>query len=185
MALVGYLRVSTVEQNTARQLDGMGLDKVFTDHASGRDTNRPELARCLEFLREGDTLFVHSMDRLARNLGDLRAIVERLTSRGVVVSFHKEALTFTGKDSPMSNLLMSVMGAVAQFERELLRERQKEGIAIAKANRVYKGRIPVLTPEQAVAMRAKIALGVPKAQVAREFGISRSSMYNYAEAPDA
>lgn len=180
MAKVGYLRVSTVDQNTARQLDGIELDKVFTDHATGKDTNRPELARMLEFLRDGDHLVVHSMDRLARNLGDLRAIVDRLTSRGVVVEFVKESLTFTGQDSPMSNLLLSVMGAFAQFERELLKERQREGIAIAKKAGVYKGRHPVLTRERAVELREKIALGIPKAKLAREFGISRTSLYSYS-----
>jgi len=109
---VGYLRVSTVIQNTARQLEGVALDKVFEDRASGKNTDRPQLAACLSHLREGDTLHVHSMDRLCRNLDDLRRIVKDLTGRGVVVRFHKEGLTFTGEDSPCPCLgpLLSLNG---------------------------------------------------------------------------
>jgi DNA invertase Pin-like site-specific DNA recombinase len=180
MATVGYLRVSTIDQSTVRQLDGITLDKKFTDKASGKDTKRPQLERALEFLREGDTLVIHSMDRLARNLDDLRRIVLGLTKKGVKVRFEKESLTFTGEDSPMANLLLSVMGAFAQFERELIKERQREGIAIAKKEGVYKGRVPSLTAEKADALRSRIAAGEPKAKLAREFGISRASVYNYA-----
>src|SRR6195952_5724287 len=105
---IGYTRVSTVEQNNARQLDGLTLDRTFADKASGKDTKRPQLEAALAFVREGDTLVVHSMDRLARNLDDLRKIVLSLTKRGVKVQFIKESLTFTGEDSPMANLLLSV-----------------------------------------------------------------------------
>jgi len=108
---VGYIRVSSVDQNTVRQLDGLKLDKEFTDKASGKDMKRPQLERALEFLREGDTLVVHSMDRLARNLDDLRKIVLDLTKKGVKVQFVKENLTFTGEDSPMAKLMPPVMGA--------------------------------------------------------------------------
>ena len=145
---VGYIRVSTLDQNTERQLDGQELDKVFTDKASGKDTKRPQLQAALDYLREGDSLVVHSMDRLARNLDDLRRIVLGLTSKGVLVEFVKERLTFTGEDSAMSQLLLSVMGAFAEFERSLIRERQREGIALAKKAGVYKGRKPSLTDEQ-------------------------------------
>jgi DNA invertase Pin-like site-specific DNA recombinase len=106
---VGYVRVSALDQNQIRQLDGRELDKVFTDRASGKDANRPQLEALLGFVREGDTLYSHSMDRLARNLDDLRKLVLGLTQRGVRVCFVKESLTFTGEDSPMSNLLLSVM----------------------------------------------------------------------------
>lgn len=177
---VGYVRVSSVDQNTVRQLDGIVLDKTFTDKASGKDTKRPQLERALEFVREGDTLVVHSMDRLARNLDDLRRMVLALTAKGVHVQFVKESLTFTGEDSPMANLLLSVMGAFAQFERELIKERQREGIAIAKARgNVYKGRVPSLTADKASLLRQRVAAGEPKAKLAREFGISRASLYNY------
>jgi DNA invertase Pin-like site-specific DNA recombinase len=117
-----------LDQNPERQLDQVNLDRIFTDKASGKDTSRPQLAELLAFIREGDTVVVHSMDRLARNLDDLRKLVQQLTQRGVCVEFLKESLTFTGEDSPMSQLLLSVMGAFAEFERALIRERQREGI---------------------------------------------------------
>jgi DNA invertase Pin-like site-specific DNA recombinase len=107
---VGYIRVSSADQNGMRQLDGVKVDKAFTDKASGKDTWRPQLERALEFLREGDTLVVHSMDRLARNMDDLRRMVLDLTAKGVKVQFMKECLTFTGEDSPMANLLLSMLG---------------------------------------------------------------------------
>ena len=179
---VGYIRVSTLDQNTERQLDGQELDKVFTDKASGKDTKRPQLQAALDYLREGDILVVHSMDRLARNLDDLRRIVLGLTSKGVLVEFVKERLTFTGEDSAMSQLLLSVMGAFAEFERSLIRERQREGIALAKKAGVYKGRKPSLTDEQAQRLRARITAGEKKAALAREFGISRETVYQYSRA---
>ncbi len=138
---IGYQRVSALDQNTDRQLDGVELDKVFTDKASGKDTNRPELARAIDYAREDDTLVVHSMDRLARNLEDLRRIVRELTGQGVKVEFvERESLTFAGDDSPMNTLLLSMLGAVAEFERSMILERQREGIALAKAAGKYKGR---------------------------------------------
>ena len=179
---VGYIRVSTLDQNTERQLDGQDLDKVFTDKASGKDTKRPQLQASLHYLREGDSLVVHSMDRLARNLDDLRRIVLGLTSKGILVEFVKDRLTFTGEDSAMSQLLLSVMGAFAEFERSLIRERQREGIALAKKAGVYKGRKPSLTDNQAQQLRARIAAGEKKAALAREFGISRETVYQYARA---
>ncbi|MDD0840689.1 recombinase family protein [Curvibacter sp. HBC61] len=179
---VGYLRVSTQEQNTQRQLDGVELDKRFEDKASGKDTKRPELERCLSHLREGDVLHVHSMDRLARSLDDLRKLVKDLNARGVVVRFHKENITFTGDDSPMANLLLSMLGAVGEFERTIIRERQKEGIVKAKERGVYKGRKPALTSEQVNALRSRAASGESKALLARDFKISRGTVYKYLNA---
>ena len=124
---IGYIRVSTLDQNPDRQLEGAQVSKVFADKASGKDTQRPQLDALLGYVREGDTLVVHSMDRLARNLDDLRRLVQQLTGRGVRIEFVKEGLTFTGEDSPMANLLLSVMGAFAEFERELIRERHAGG----------------------------------------------------------
>ena len=177
---VGYIRVSSLDQNEVRQLDGIELNKIFTDKASGKDTKRPQLQACLEYLRDGDVLVVHSMDRLARNLDDLRKIVAELTHRGVQVQFTKEQLIFNGEDSAISRLLLSVMGAFAEFERALLRERQREGIAIAKKKGVYKGRKPSLTPERVQELRVRVASGEKKAVLAREFGISRETLYQYA-----
>jgi DNA invertase Pin-like site-specific DNA recombinase len=179
---VGYVRVSSVDQNTGRQLEGMELDKIFTDKASGKDVKRPQLQAALEYLRDGDVLVIHSMDRLARNLDDLRRIVTELTGRGVQVSFVKEGMLFTGEDTAMSKLLLSVMGAFAEFERSLLKERQREGIAIAKKAGVYRGRKPSLTTEQVTTLRARVAAGERKAGLAREFGISRETLYQYVRA---
>ena len=119
---IGYIRVSSEDQPPARQLDQVAVDRVFTDYASGKDVDRPQLAQLLAFVRPGDTVVVHSLDRLARNLADLRQLVSRLTAQGVRVEFVHEQLTFTGDDSPMAQLMLSVMGAFAEFERALLRE---------------------------------------------------------------
>lgn len=176
--VVGYVRVSSADQNTARQLEGVATDRVFEDRASGKTTDRPQLQAALAFVREGDTFVIHSMDRLARNLDDLRSIVLGLTKRGVKVQFIKEALTFVGEDSPMANLLLSMLGAVAQFERELIKERQREGIQIAKANGVYKGRRPSLNAAKVIDLKARVAAGESKAKLAREFGVSRQTLYS-------
>jgi DNA invertase Pin-like site-specific DNA recombinase len=176
---VGYIRVSSLDQSELRQLEGVSLDKRFTDKASGKDTKRPQLQAALEYLRDGDVLVIHSMDRLARNLDDLRKIVLDLTERGVVVEFEKEKLTFTSEANAMSKLLLSVMGAFAEFERSLIKERQREGIAIAKRAGVYKGRRPSLTPDRVTELRARVTAGEKKAALAREFGISRETLYTY------
>ena len=176
---VGYIRVSTVDQNTARQLDGIEVSRVFADKASGKDTARPKLDELLAFVRDGDTVIVHSMDRLARNLDDLRRLVRTLTGKGVRVEFVKESLTFTGDDSPMATLLLSVMGAFAEFERALILERQREGIAVAKQRGAYTGRKPALTAEQARQLRERAAAGERKSALAAEFGISRETVYSY------
>ena len=152
---VGYIRVSTLDQNTERQLDGVALDKCFEDKASGKDTKRPGLQQAREFLREGDELIVHSIDRLARSLADLEGIVGELTGKGVAVRFIKEGLTFTGAgDDPMAVLMRQMLGSVAQFERAMIRERQREGIALAKAAGKYKGSKGKLTQEQVAALVA-------------------------------
>jgi len=180
---VGYIRVSSMGQNPARQLDGVELDRVFTDTVSGKSADRPQLQAMLAYVRDGDTVVVHSMDRLARNLDDLRRLVRELTGRGVAVQFLNEQLTFTAEDAPMATLLLSVLGAFAEFERALIRERQLEGIALAKARGACTGRKPALTPGQAEALRARAAAGEAKAGLAREFGISRQTLYSYLSPP--
>ena len=179
---VGYIRVSSLDQNTERQLDGLKLDKVFTDKASGKDTKRPQLKAALEYLRDGDKLIVHSLDTLARNLVDLKNIVSELTVRDVTVEFVKERLVFTNEDNAMSNLLLSVISAFAEFECSLIRERQREGIALAKKAGVYKGRKPSLTPERVIDLRKRVKAGEKKAALAREFKISRETLYKYLAA---
>lgn len=177
--MIGYIRVSSLEQNPERQLEGIKLDKVFIDKASGKDTKRPQLEAMLDFMREGDTIAIHSMDRLARNLDDLRRLVNQCTQDNVTIKFIKEGLTFNGEDSPISNLLLSVMGAFAEFERALIRERQLEGIALAKKRGAYKGRKKVLNSEQVIDLKNRVAKNKRKSEVAREFGISRETLYQY------
>jgi len=179
--LVGYLRVSSLDQKELRQLEGITLHKQFVDKASGKDLHRPQLEQLTGYVREGDTVICHSMDRLARNLDDLRKVVLGFTARGVHVRFEKENLTFTGEDSPMSHLLLSVMGAFAQFERDLIRERQREGIALAKLREgAYVGRKDSLTSAQAKELRRRVAAGESKTALAGELGISRQTLYRYA-----
>ena len=185
---VGYVRVSTVDQSTARQLEGFALAKVFEDHASGKDTRRPQLQAALAYVRAGDTLVCHSIDRLARNLDDLRALVKDLNAKGVSVEFVKECLTFAagaGEGDAMARLMLSMLGAFAEFERALIRERQREGIAIAKQMPgKYKGRAPALNADQVAELRRRDSaqMGKGRAALAREFGISRQTLYANLEA---
>lgn len=176
---LGYIRVSSLDQNTQRQLEDIQLGRVFTDKASGKDIKRPQLEELLRFAREGDTVIVHSMDRLARNLDDLRFVVQQLTGKGVRVEFLKENLVFTGEDSPLANLMLSVMGAFAEFERALIGERQREGIAVAKKRGVYRGRKRALSTDKAAELAWRAAAGESKAALAREYGISRETVYQY------
>jgi DNA invertase Pin-like site-specific DNA recombinase len=178
---IGYIRVSSVDQNEARQVEAMAdlhIDKTFMDKASGKNTERPQLQAALDYLRDGDVLVVHSMDRLARNMRDLQNLVAELNARNIAVEFVKEHLAFTGDDSPMSKLMLSILGGVAEFERALIRERQSEGIAAAKGKGAYRGRKRALTAEQAVSLTER-AKTENKAALAREFGISRETLYQY------
>ncbi len=176
---VGYIRVSSVTQNTDRQLIDVKLDTVFEEKASAKDVDRPELKRCLNHLRDGDTLHVHSIDRLARDLRDLENLIEQLNKKGVEIRFHKENLSFTGDDSPMSKLLLQLLGAVAGFERAIIKERQREGIAARKAKGLPVGAKPKLTSEDIKTLKSRIKSGESKAIVARDMGISRPTLYSY------
>ena len=178
---IGYIRVSTLDQSHERQLEGVEVDRTFIDHASGKDTSRPELEALFGFVRAGDTVVVHSMDRLARNLDDLRHLVGKLTSQDITVEFKKEHLIFTGNDSPMAKLMLSVMGAFAEFERELIRERQREGIALARQRGVYRGRKKSLTHDVTKEIIHRIENGEAKARLAKEYGISRETLYQYVK----
>ena len=179
----GYIRVSSTSQNTERQLVDVQLDKTFIDKASGKDANRPELSNCLEHLREGDILHVHSIDRLARNLKDLQTLIDKLTHKGVTVKFHKEHLTFEAANtSPMQTLMLQMLGAFAEFERTLIRERQREGIEAAKASGKKLGAPAKLTPEQTAEIKAKAAQGEDKSKLAKAYGISRPTLYKLINA---
>ncbi|MGE8468651.1 MAG: recombinase family protein [Pseudomonas putida] len=173
MANIGYIRVSTVDQNTERQLDGIKLDKTFSDKVSGATTDRPELKNLLEYAREGDVIHVHSIDRLARSLVDLLGLVQGMTSKGIHVQFHKENLLFTGEHNPTQELMLSIMGSVAQFERAMIRERQREGIEKAKENGVYKGRTKTIDD---LAIREYVAAGNSYRITAKVFGVGLSTV---------
>lgn len=156
----------------------MAFDRIFTDKASGKDANRPELVNCLEHLREGDVLHVHSIDRLARNLKDLQTIIEKLTQKGVTVRFYKEHLTFeAGNNSPMQTLMLQMLGAFAEFERTLIKERQREGIEAAKAQGKKLGAPAKLSAEQAAEIKTLIEQGADKSKIAKKYGISRPTLY--------
>lgn len=176
---VGYKRVSTVDQNPEAQLRGLDVDKIFVDKASGKDIKRPSLERLLDYVREDDVVFVDSLDRLARNLYDLRRLVNYFNQKNVEIRFVRENLIFNGKDSPMSMLLLSVMGAFAEFERSLIKERQKEGIELAKKRGAYKGRKKVFSKEQTCIIKKKVELGFKIAEIAREYKVSRKTIYEY------
>lgn len=176
---IGYIRVSTLDQNPDRQLEGITLDKKFVEYASGSNTNRPQLQLLLDYVREEDIVYVHSLDRLARNLRDLMGLIDTFIKKDVEVVFVKENLRFNGMDSAMSNLLLSIFGAVAQFEYGLIRERQREGIEKAKKLGKYPGRKKFLNPEKEEWLKKEIETRRPRREIAAELGISRHTLYKY------
>ncbi len=135
-----YLRVSTKIQNTERQLNNVPCDRLFIDKASGKNTQRPELEALLRFIQPGDHINVHSIDRLARNLKDLRMLIDEVTAKKCSIQFHKENLLFTGEKNAFQDLMLNMLGAVAEFERAIINERRLEGIAKAKEKGVRFGR---------------------------------------------
>jgi len=175
---IAYVRVSTVEQNEARQLEALEkyhIDKWFTEKVSGKNTNRPELQKMLEFVREGDTIYIHDLSRLARSTKDLLEIVELLQKKGVHLVSNKEAIdtsTATGK------LMLTMIGAIAEFERANLLERQREGIRIAKENGVYKGRKAVSVDSEAFKELYSKYMNreLTKMELAKELNISRPTL---------
>ncbi|HHF3085171.1 TPA: recombinase family protein [Vibrio diabolicus] len=177
MADIAYIRVSTVEQNTERQLANCGIefDKVYEDKASGSSTNRPELGKLMDYAREGDTIHIHSIDRLARSLDDLRKLVTNWNNEGITVCFHKEGLNFSaGENTPIAELMLNMLGAVAQFERSIIRERQAEGIAKAVKKGKYKGRQPNLARlDKIFELREN---GVSVRKIAEELGCNPSTV---------
>lgn len=176
MANVAYVRVSTVEQNEDRQIEALqkhNIEKWFTEKVSGKDRNRPELQRMLEYVREGDTVYVHDFSRLARNTKDLLDIVDNLNSRGVSLVSNKENLD---SSTPTGKLMLTMIGAIAEFERQNLLERQREGIAIAKRKGVYKGRKEVRVENFGEYYDAYMRREYTKAQLAEKLKISRPTL---------
>lgn len=184
--VIGYVRVSTVDQNPERQLNAIRVavgaepERWFSDHASGGSTARPALTAMLAHVRDQDVIVVASMDRLARSVVDLDQLVTQLTGRGVSIRFVKEGLTFqaAGVADPLAVFQLQVMGAFAQLERALIRDRQREGIEAAKARGVYRGRARRVTADQVESARKDVAAGVPKSVVARRLNVSRQTLYD-------
>ena len=179
---IGYARVSSKDQNLERQTAALKKEKcfrIFTDTVSGSSTDRPGLDGALDYARPGDQLVVTSMDRLARSLIDLHRLVDELTAQDVSVKFLKESQTYSLNSSPIAKLMLGLLGSVAEFERSIIRERQAEGIARAKARGVYQGRAKALTDEQLAQAREWVIAGIPKAEVARRLGIGRTTLYSY------
>lgn len=186
---VGYIRVSSTDQNTERQLDGITLDKVFTDKMTGSSRERPQLKAMIDYVRHGDTVIVHSLDRMARNLEDLLNIINQLNEKGVIFKSLKENLVLDGSNpSPTDKSLLHILGAVVEFNRSLIREAQREGITKAKARGAYRGRKPTLDKTQLKELEAILkaknnsvdeykTLTLPK--IAEQFGISLPTLNRY------
>lgn len=178
--IFNYKRVLTTDQNTERQLLDIACDRAYIEKISGKNTDRPELQAMLLNIRAGDVVNVHSMDRLARNTKDLLNLVEEITAKGAKIVFHKENLTFApDKQDPYQKMMMTMLGAVAELERNLILERQREGIALAKLHGKYKGGQPKLTAKQIEEIKVLITNRTPITQIAKQYGISRRTVYNY------
>lgn len=176
---IGYIRVSTKEQNPDRQIENVELDKRFIEYASAKTKERPELKAMLDYAREDDIIIIHSMDRFARNLKDLKFLVDGLVNRGIQVRFIKENLTFTKENSAMSTLMLHLMGAFAEFEHAFIVERIKEGVAIAKRLGRYKGGKSKLSDEMKEKILLELQSRKTKTKIAQDLGISRESLYRY------
>lgn len=173
---IAYIRVSTIEQNEQRQIEAMNryhIEKWFVEKVSAKDTNRPKLQELLEFVREGDTVHIHDFSRLARSTKDLLDIVELLNSKNVTLVSNKEAVD---SSTPTGKLMLTMIGAINEFERTNLLERQREGIAIAKRNGIYKGRKPVSIPNFEMHYSKYLSREISKTQLAKELGISRPTL---------
>lgn len=174
---VGYVRVSSLTQNTARQevlMQELGVERVFIDRQSGKDTSRPELKRMMEYVREGDVVIVESISRFARNTRDLLELVEQLTAKGAEFISKKESLDTS---TPSGRFVLTIFGAVAQLEREYLLQRQKEGIAIAKQEGKYKGRPPQERPELDTVVAAWQNGEITAVEAMRRLKISKTTFY--------
>jgi DNA invertase Pin-like site-specific DNA recombinase len=177
---IAYIRVSSAGQNVDRQREAVGeCDRVFVETMTARSRDdRPELANMMRYIRDGDEVVVASMDRLARSVVDLRNLVDEIRSEGAAVTFIKENVTYRpDATDPRANLMLALLGGIAEFEREIIRERQAEGIAIAKKKGAYTGRPRKLTTTQRASVRERVAAGEKKAAIARELGVTRDTIY--------
>lgn len=183
MTTIRYIRVSSIDQNTDRQHEALpDTDETFEEKASAATANRPQLQEMLGFIRKGDHVYVASIDRLARNIFDLHRIVTRIVDQDAGITFVKEGLTFeNGTSNPMKELMLTMLGGFAQFERALIKERQAEGIAAAKAKGKRFGRPAKLTDKQKQDIRDKRKAGANPTRLAEEYGVSRASIYNVVD----
>ena len=181
--IFNYLRVSTVQQNTDRQLQGIKCDREFIEKVSAKDTNREELQKLLMVIREGDLINCHELSRLARNTQDLLQLVDEILSKKAAIKFHKENLFFDGKkkDDAFQKLMLTMLAAISTFERDLMLERQREGIAIAKSKGKYKGRQSNFTEDDVKQIREEFAISKNKSELAQKWGISRGYLYQLAK----
>ena len=173
---IAYVRVSTVEQNEARQLEALekhNIDKWFTEKVSAKNTDRPQLQAMIDFAREGDTIYIHDFSRLARSTADLLKLVEQLTAKGVHLISGKENIDTS---TPTGKLMLTMIGAINEFERANLLERQKEGIAIAKREGKYKGRKPADVPDFEKHYQRYKAREISKVEFAKELDIARPTL---------
>jgi len=176
--IFNYLRVSTIDQNTERQLLNVYCDREYIDKASGKDMERKNFKLMMDNLREGDLVNVHSLDRVGRNTADILELVKQIKAMGCSIKFHKENLTFDGTKSDLySDLMLTILAAFSQFERNIILERQREGIAVAKAKGVYKGRKAKLSSEQIKLMKADFDAGIAKTKIAEKYGVTRAYVY--------
>jgi DNA invertase Pin-like site-specific DNA recombinase len=179
--LIGYVRVSSQGQNTARQLAGIELDIEFVDKVTGSNMDREKLKECMSYARKGDTVIVESIDRLARNLRDLQEIISKLTGKGVTIKFMKENLTFTGNEDAMATLMLQMMGAFAEFERTMIKSRQREGIEAAKKLGKHLGRPEKIDDEFRNKVQKILAKPTSIRQTAMKMNVSRSTIYKVIE----
>lgn len=178
---IGYVRVSTIDQNPDRQLVNYELDKKFVEYASGKNIKRPQLEAMLDYIREDDELFVHSIDRLARSVKDLHHLIDTLLNKKVTVYFVKQNLTFSGNDSPLSRFQLTLLGAVAELEREIILERQREGIAEAQKKGKYKGGCKKLDADKIEVLKKELEKKTSKSQIAKDLGVCRFTIYKYID----
>jgi DNA invertase Pin-like site-specific DNA recombinase len=176
---LGYIRVSTSDQNPERQLQGIQIDKTFIEYASGSRLDREQLALMMDYIRDDDLIVVHSIDRLARNVRHLLQLIEQVVKKGAKIRFIKENLEFSNDNSLTSKLLLTVIGAIAEFELCMIKERQKEGIELAKKAGKYKGRQPILTDELKDKIHEEMKTRKPLRYIAEDIGVSRDTVYNY------
>ena len=177
--IFNYIRVSTALQNTDRQLRDVACDREYCEKVSAKDTNRSELQAMLSNLRDGDLINVHELSRLARNTRDLLDLVDQIIDAGASIHFHKESLRFDAskKDDAFQKLMLTMLGAISSFERDLLLERQREGIAIAKESGKYKGRKSKFSGDEIKAIKEEFNLSTNRAKLARKHDITSSYLY--------